>query len=118
MKGTTIRRVRQERFWATAVGSSVLGNKPIISHLLSPVCTQSSYCFHLAMARLSLPAGVARGRFLRSGCICIIHALPARFLALVLFVQPFLQRREIVQDGGGVHLALPADGFQRVRPGP
>src|ERR1044071_10211187 len=46
-----------------------------------------------------------------------IHALPAGFLALVLLVEPLFERRKIVQDGGGIHLALAADGFQRVRPG-
>ena len=34
--------------------------------------------------------------------------LPADRLALVLLVEPLLQRSEVVADGGGVHCALPA----------
>src|SRR5207253_7847386 len=45
-----------------------------------------------------------------------VHALPAGFLALVLLVEPLFERRKVVEDGGGIHLALAADGFQRVRP--
>src|SRR5260370_26886809 len=47
---TSMRRVRRDRLLATAVGISVFGKTPIISHLLSPVCTQSAYCFPFAMA--------------------------------------------------------------------
>src|SRR5260370_16396629 len=47
---TSMRRVRRDRLLATAVGISAFGKTPIISHLLSPVCTQSSYCFHFAIA--------------------------------------------------------------------
>src|ERR1043166_8115842 len=36
------------------VANSVLGNRPTISHLFSAVCTQSSYCFHLAMRMSSV----------------------------------------------------------------
>ena len=39
-------------------------------------------------------------------------------LPLVLLVQPLLQRREVVADGGGVHLARAGDLFQRLLPGP
>src|SRR5262245_10130749 len=58
-----------------------------------------------------LAAGMAR-RLLGSR----VHALPARFLALVLLVEPLLERSKVVEDGRGVHLALAADGFQGVRP--
>ena len=44
-----MRRVRAVRALATAVARSVLGNRPTISHLFSEDCTQSSYCFHLAI---------------------------------------------------------------------
>src|SRR5262252_242488 len=46
-----------------------------------------------------------------------IHSLPAHLLALVLLVEPFLEGRKVVEDGGSVHLALPADGFEGLRPG-
>src|ERR1051326_1875301 len=49
-----MRRAREARALATAVASSVLGNSPTISHLLPPVCTHSSYCFHLAMNKFSV----------------------------------------------------------------
>src|SRR5579859_5348595 len=72
-------------------------------------------------AGLMEPASVKRG--LRSptrmpwrGFSPGVHALPAGFLALVLFVEPLFERRKIVENGGGIHLALAADGFQRVRP--
>src|SRR5262249_44278635 len=58
-----------------------------------------------------LSAGMARWR-LCSG----VHSLPARLLALVLLVEPLLERSKVVKDGCGVHLALTADGFQGVRP--
>src|SRR5215472_15688134 len=45
-------RARRARVLATAVARSLVGKTPIISHLLSPVCTQSSYCFHLAMGKV------------------------------------------------------------------
>src|SRR5947208_2080533 len=51
-----------------------------------------------------------------SGFSAGVHALPAGFFALVLFVEPLLEWRKVVEDGGGIHLALAADGFQRVRP--
>src|SRR5450432_4904008 len=44
-----MRRVRIARALAMAVGRSVLGKMPMISHLLSPICTHNSYCFHLAI---------------------------------------------------------------------
>src|SRR5260370_9344923 len=47
---TSMRRVRRDRLLATAAGISAFGKTPIISHLLSPVSTQSSYSFHFAMA--------------------------------------------------------------------
>src|SRR5437667_11699260 len=43
--------------------------------------------------------------------------LPARRLPLILLVQPFLQRREVIQNGPGVHLALARQGLHRVLPG-
>src|SRR5579864_8410445 len=46
---TSIRRVRVVRVLATTVASSVVGNKPTISHLFWAVCAHSSYCFHLAI---------------------------------------------------------------------
>src|SRR5205823_9716251 len=45
-----------------------------------------------------------------------IHALPARLLALVLLVEPLLERRKVVENCCSIHLALAADGFQRIRP--
>src|ERR1041385_6556808 len=153
---TSIRRAREARALATAVASSVLGNNPIISHLLSPVCTHSSYCFHLAIdnsvshiavwlslsshrgAEISFPdrLGPRPAPFFRglgwnrliirypspagmSRCCfrACIHAFPAGFFALVLLVEPLLERRKVVQDRRGVHLPLAADGLQCVRPG-
>ena len=42
--------------------------------------------------------------------------LPAHRLALILFIQPLLQRSEVIEYGGGVHLALAGERLQRVRP--
>src|SRR6185437_7375766 len=50
-------------------------------------------------------------------CRALVHALPAQLLALVLLVQPLLERRKVIKDRRCVHLPLAADGFQRVRPG-
>src|SRR5215471_871826 len=41
---------------------------------------------------------------------------PSHRLALVLLVQPLLQRREVVADRRGVHLLLPGQRFERLRP--
>src|SRR5262249_10438788 len=139
-----MRRARRARLLATAVGTSALGKTPIISHLLSPVCTQSSYCFHLAMvvSKEHLDATYATAISLHQStlkypppvkCSCasfqaaaqlsapagarIIHTLPAKLLALVLLVEPLLQWRKVIQDGCGIHLPLSADGLERVRPG-
>ena len=58
-----------------------------------------------------------------SGCARAIRRrrssdLPAHRLALVLLVEPLLQRREVIADRGGVHLARAGDLFQRLLPGP
>src|SRR2546423_5705469 len=50
-------------------------------------------------------------------CGTSIHAFPALLLVPSLLIEPFLERGEIIKDGGGIHLPLAADGFQRVRPG-
>src|SRR5262245_35266045 len=42
--------------------------------------------------------------------------LPSRGLSLVLFVEPFLERREVVEHRGRVHLPLAGHGLHRVRP--
>src|SRR5690348_3672606 len=47
----------------------------------------------------------------------LVHALPAQLLAFVLFVEPFLQRSKVIEDGGCIHLTLSTDGFESVRPG-
>src|SRR5690349_3783970 len=65
---------------------------------------------HVSLRRQS-PAGVSWRGFCAG-----VHALPAGFLALVLLVEPLFERRKVVENGGGIHLALAADGFQRVRP--
>ena len=41
---------------------------------------------------------------------------PARVLLFVLFLQPFQQRVEVVDEGLGAHLALTGDGFHGVLP--
>src|SRR5580692_159090 len=43
-------------------------------------------------------------------------SLPTEGLSLVLFIQPFFQRSEIVQDRRGVHLLLPRQCRQRFWP--
>src|SRR5262245_53557995 len=43
--------------------------------------------------------------------------LPAALLPLVLLVEPGLQRREVVEDGRGVHLVLAGDDLERLGPG-
>src|ERR1700761_3976354 len=61
------------------------------------------------MARLFSTINQLSARMPRCGVRCV-HALPAGFFALVLFVEPLFERRKIVEDCRCVHLALPADG--------
>src|SRR5258706_13371343 len=42
--------------------------------------------------------------------------LPADGFSAILLVQPFLERREVIADRGRIHLALTAQGLERVRP--
>ena len=37
--------------------------------------------------------------------------IPAYLVSRVLLVEPFLQRRKIIEHGGRIHLASSADGF-------
>src|SRR5688572_21521628 len=59
---------------------------------------------HLLGAELSNPSGLLRG-------------VPSDHLPLVLLVEPLLQRLEVLDDRGRVHLALAGDGFEGVGPG-
>src|SRR5208282_1352779 len=43
--------------------------------------------------------------------------LPTHRFSLVLFVQPLLQRREVLQDRAGINLPAAGQRFQRVGPG-
>ena len=43
--------------------------------------------------------------------------LPAHGLALVLLDQPTFEGREVVANGGGVHLPLAGNGLERIGPG-
>src|SRR5713101_7090629 len=43
--------------------------------------------------------------------------IPADLVARVLLVEPLFERREIIEDRGGVHLALAGHGFEGVGPG-
>lgn len=43
-------------------------------------------------------------------------SLPAAGLALVLFFQPGLQRGEVGDEGGAIHLAVAGEGFESIRP--
>ena len=47
----------------------------------------------------------------KSGCRRMCEASPADRFTSVLFVQPLLERREIVEDRGGVHVPLPGQPF-------
>src|SRR6202034_4396042 len=47
----------------------------------------------------------------------IASTLPTDGLSLVLFIQPLLQRSEIIQDRRRVHLLLPGQSLERLRPG-
>src|ERR1700735_1076231 len=47
----------------------------------------------------------------------IAPPLPTDGLSLVLFIQPLLQRSEIIQDRRRVHLLLPGQSLERLRPG-
>src|SRR5580700_5634723 len=44
--------------------------------------------------------------------------LPTHRFSPILLIQPLLQRREVIADGGGIHLALARQGIQRLLPGP
>ena len=46
-----------------------------------------------------------------------MHGLPADGLALILLVEPFLERREVVEHRGGVHLAATGERPHGVLPG-
>src|SRR5262249_31919287 len=41
---------------------------------------------------------------------------PVDLVALVLFVKPLLERREVVENRGGVHLLFAGHGLERFRP--
>src|SRR4051812_46490706 len=43
--------------------------------------------------------------------------LPPALGALVLLLEPRLERREVIEDRGGVHLALAGERLERVGPG-
>src|SRR3977135_635316 len=43
--------------------------------------------------------------------------LPTPRFALFCLIQPLLQRREVIENRGRVHLLLSRDRFERVRPG-
>src|SRR6185503_1420673 len=45
-----------------------------------------------------------------------LATLPSHRLSLVLFIQPLLQRSEVIQNCSRIHLALAGNCFQGVRP--
>src|SRR5215469_211794 len=79
-------RARRERVLATAVARSLVGKTPIISHLLSPVCTQSSYCFHLAMGKVG--AGFTRDDDSRIIGSKVINGRPPIYIIHIQYLTP------------------------------
>src|ERR1019366_6842305 len=48
----------------------------------------------------------------------VVHGalIPANLVPRILLVEPFLQRRKVIEDGGRIHLPLARQGFECVRP--
>src|SRR6267143_4081717 len=83
------------------------GNQP---RALSPYRVQAS----IVTACMRTPGRPAGGRGWRDRARCLSNP---DLLPLVLLVQPFLERREVVEDRARVHLPLAGEGVQLLGPG-
>src|SRR5262245_41351911 len=68
--------------------------------LLAPLSQGTGDCLRL-LDRLEISRKTAARSGLKAGL-----NLPADLMPLILFVEPFLQRGEIIHDGGGIDLFL------------